>query len=299
MQAFAQLGGWAPVVVVGNDETTARAFASEWGFELATASFDTALANRSVDAVMIMTPNVLHSSYALRALEAGKDVIVEIPVAMTYDDACAIEAEAKRVGRRVLVCHTMRSFPAIREVRERVASGRLTISQIVGFAAVPRRNNEHWAGGRRDWIDDLLWHNGCHYLDASLWVLGAPDVVRVHAQFGTRNPKFGMVMDVSVGLTTANQELVSLAATYNTGQSRSEIRFVGDEALLTFANGRLLDQDGNELTSSASWGDLLPQDRELLTALLTGGQSDYSISSVLPTMKVLDEAQRDETSTPA
>jgi 2-hydroxy-4-carboxymuconate semialdehyde hemiacetal dehydrogenase len=292
MKALVQIDGWAPVAVVDKDEAAARAFADEWGFDLATVDLDAALANANVDVVLITSPNALHSGHALRALDAEKHVIVEIPAAMTYAEACEVDKRARRVDRRVLVCHTMRSFPAIREVRERVASRRLTLSHVVGFVAVPRRENEHWAGGRRDWIDDLLWHNACHYLDASLWVLGRPEVAQVSAQFGRRNRRFGMAMDVGVGLTTTNQELVSLAATYNTGRSHSEIRFVGDQALLTLANGHLLDDEGEELTPPASWDDLLPQDRELLAALLTGAPSDYSIASVLPTMKVLDAAQR-------
>lgn len=296
MQALGQLGGWAPVAVVAENAAGAHAFAAEWGFEVATADLAAALANEEVDFVLITSPNALHSSQAMRALEAGKNVIIEIPAAMTYVEACEIAERATRVGRHALVCHTMRSFPAIREVRDRVAAGSLRLSHIVAFAAVPRRNNEHWAGGRRDWVDDLLWHNACHYLDASLWVLAATEIVRVHAQFGRRNPHFGMAMDISIGLTTEDQELVSLAATYNTGCSRSEIRFIGDEALLTFTDGRLLDEEGNAVTATATWSDLLPQDRALLESLITGAPNDFSISSVLPTMKALAEAQQYQTS---
>ena len=132
--------------------------------------------------------------------------------------------------RQLLVCHTMRSFPAIREVRRRVAGGELRVSQINGFFAIPRRSNQSWAG-IRNWIDNLLWHHGCHQVDAALWVLGVDDALDVSAHLGREHPEFGMTMDVSLSFATQSGQMVTQSLTYNTAEFVWELRLVGDEDL--------------------------------------------------------------------
>jgi 2-hydroxy-4-carboxymuconate semialdehyde hemiacetal dehydrogenase len=277
--------------VVGPTADAAKRFAGEWGFAHATADLDAALADAAVDVVLIASPNPLHAEQALRALAAGKHVIVEIPVAMSADDATEVAEQAAAAGRRALVCQTMRSFPAIRTLRDRVRAGTLTISQILSYTATPRRNNENWIGGTREWVDNALWHHSCHYLDASLWVLGATEAHAVWAQFGRPNPRFGMRMDVSVTLKTADDVLVSHGSTYNVAHSSSQMRFFADQGMFTVERTRLVDEHGNECSPATEWTDLGAQDRAMLTSILEGSPSDFEVASVLPTMRLLDKAQ--------
>jgi 2-hydroxy-4-carboxymuconate semialdehyde hemiacetal dehydrogenase len=290
-RAWSQLDVGRNLWVVGKDDETARAFADEWSFAHTTTDLDEMLADDAVDVVLIASPNGLHAGQAIAALEAGKHAIVEIPVAMTFADAEAVVARADAAGARALVCHTMRSFPAIRLLRERVQSGELVLSQVTGFTATPRRNNDHWIGGQRGWVDNLLWHNSCHYLDASLWVLGADEVVNVCAQFGRPNPTYGMRMDVAVSFATSGDELVSFSSTYNCAVGTSQMRFVGDRGLFTLDGNRLLDDAGTEIVPGVAWADLLPQDRAMLESLRDGTLSDFEAESVLPAMRLLEAAQ--------
>jgi len=185
----------------------------------------------------------------------------------------------------------MRSFAPIRLLRERVRAGELTLSQVTGFTATPRRNNDHWIGGQRDWIDNLLWHNSCHYLDAALWVLGADEAVNVKALFGRPNQTFGMRMDVAVSFETRNNELVSFSSTYNAATSASQMRFVGDEGLFTLEGTALLDERGDIVVEPGEWGNLLPQDRAIFTSIAEDLPSDFEAVSVLPAMRLLEAAQ--------
>jgi 2-hydroxy-4-carboxymuconate semialdehyde hemiacetal dehydrogenase len=277
--------------VVGREESSAAAFAREWGFAQHTVDLEPSLTDSDVDVVLIASPNELHFEQASRALEAGKHVIVEIPAAMSFDEALDLERLSKRVGRRLLVCHTMRSYPAIREVRRRVQSGTLTVSQVTGFFAVPRRANENWAGGTRSWVDNLLWHHACHQVDAAMWTLGIKHADRVRAQFGKSHPQFGMTMDLSVSFRTPELQVVTHTLTYNTAREIWLTRFVADEELLIYQDGSLLDDQGQELVPAMDWSDLRPQDQDMLAAIRGEAESEFSIESVLPAMRALQDAE--------
>ena len=277
--------------IIARTPESASRFRAEWAFGDDATALEPALADPEVGLVLITSPNDLHAAQAQASLEAGKHVIVEIPLAMSLRECEKLTALADRVDRRLLVCHTMRSFPALREVRRRVSDGELALSQVSGFFAIPRRENQSWAG-IRNWVDNLLWHHGCHQIDAALWVLGADEGLEVSAQLGRAHPEFGMAMDVSVNFATPDLQLVTHALTYNTSEFLWELRFVGDEELLTFRDAGLLDKSGAEIVPAVPLRELRAQNEQMLDTILHGAPSDYTAASVLPAMRVLEAAQR-------
>jgi predicted dehydrogenase len=90
-----------------------------------TTSVDELVADPTVDAVAIATPVSTHHDFAMRALAAGKHVLVEKPLAATSDDAKRIVEEAERRGLVLLVDHTFVYTGAVRRIRDVVASGDL------------------------------------------------------------------------------------------------------------------------------------------------------------------------------
>jgi 2-hydroxy-4-carboxymuconate semialdehyde hemiacetal dehydrogenase len=292
MQAFEALGGIVPRWVVSRPEQAAHDFARRWKFAHAATEVQSALSDPQVQLVLIASPSPLHSEQAVRALEAGKDVIVEIPVALSWQDAQMVAQVAAARGRRVWVCHTLRSHAALRLVRERVRSGKVHLTHISGFYGIPRRRNQGMDGiGIRTWIDNLLWHHGCHQVDASLWVLGMPGIARVQALPGPNHPTFGMALDVGVQMVAAGGELITHALTYNLEQPTWRLRFIGHEDVLTYDNGRLTSESGEVLVPETPMTDLRVQDGEILYAWHAGEVCEYQLSSVLPTMEVLGQAQ--------
>jgi 2-hydroxy-4-carboxymuconate semialdehyde hemiacetal dehydrogenase len=291
MRAFAEIGGVHPCWAVSRLADEGLKFANEWNFEHAGTNLGEALADASVDLVLIASPSDVHAEQALQSLRAGKDVIIEIPVALNLAEAESVSQCARDLGRRAMVCHTMRSFPAIREIRRRVRAGELHISQIDGFFAIPRRRNQSWAG-QRHWIDNLLWHHACHQVDAALWVLGVPPIEHVSCMIGQRHPQFGMAMDVSLHFHTTTRQLVTQALTYNAEHLCWELRFIGDEDVLIFRTGHLLDETNQAIIPEKPFLDLVAQNSEMLAALGERRRCDYDIEEVLPAMFVLHEAQK-------
>ena len=295
IKAFAEIGGVHLRWVVSRRKEAVEEFAGQWGFDRCGIELEKALLDPEVDLVLITSPSDLHATQAMSALRADKDVMVEIPVAVNLAEALRVAQLAGETERRVLVCHTMRSFPAIREIRRRVRSGQLHLSHISGLFAIPRRRNQSWAG-QRSWIDNLLWHHGCHLVDVAMWVLGVDEVEQISALIGRPHRQFGMAMDVSIQFRTSTHQLVTQALTYNAEELFWEIRFIGDEDVLVFRSGRLLNEKNEDLIPETSYLDLVPQNSKMLAALRDGTPGDYEIESVLPAMRVLHDAEQSATS---
>jgi 2-hydroxy-4-carboxymuconate semialdehyde hemiacetal dehydrogenase len=292
MRSLTALEACEPRWVVGDLPSATAEFAERWRFARATANLEEALADESVDLVYITTPSPLHAPQARAALQAGKHVAVEIPVAMNLADAEMLAQLSVSTGLRLQVCHSMRAHPAFRELRERVAAGTLEISQMQSVWAIERRHTENWVGGTRAWVDNLLWHHGCHVVDAALWVLGMPTAVDVWARAGHANREFGMTMDLAIGFATEASQLVTHALTYNTPSDLEEWRVVTDGELMIVREGGLATAGGEEIVAGRDWSDLREQDGAIVSAIRSGEPSEFDVATVLPTMRLLERCQQ-------
>jgi 2-hydroxy-4-carboxymuconate semialdehyde hemiacetal dehydrogenase len=291
MRALAAIEACEPRWVVGDLPDATAEFARRWHFAHATSDLGEALADDSVELVYITSPSPLHAAQAREALLAGKHVAVEIPVAMSLAETEMLAELSASTGRRLQVCHTMRSYPAFRTLRDRVSAGTLGISQMLSVSATARRHNENWVGGTRAWVDNLLWHHACHVVDAALWVLGMPDPVDVSARAGVTNREFGMTMDLTIGFATEASQLITHVLTYNTRTDLGEWRLVTDDDLLVVRDGALANLAGETIVAEHEWSDLSVQDSAIVRAIRSGEPSDFDVESVLPTMRLLERCQ--------
>jgi predicted dehydrogenase len=83
------------------------------------------LADERVDAVAIATPASSHCEIAVAAMRAGKHVLIEKPLAATYDDGLRLVEEAERAGLVLMCDHTFCYTPAVSKIRELVHAGDL------------------------------------------------------------------------------------------------------------------------------------------------------------------------------
>jgi 2-hydroxy-4-carboxymuconate semialdehyde hemiacetal dehydrogenase len=288
LAAFAELGGIRAVWAVGRDPDRTKAFAQRWGIERSGIDVVDALADPAVDVALICSPNGLHAAQAVQALDAGKDVILEIPIAMSEDESRYIVEVAEERGRRVFACHTMRSFAGIRYMHDLVVSGTEEIAQVTGFFAIPRRGNEGFAG-TRTWVDDLLWHHACHLVDATLWVSGNKDIAFPTLLRGIDHPNLGMTMDMtmSFGMGGPAWCIASHSLTYNASALTWQMRFCGSRGDYLFDAGRLYGTGGELLVEGASIRDLSFQNAQILHGLRSGSSTDFEARDVLATMRAM------------
>ncbi len=124
---------------------------------------DQVLADKSIEAVVLATPAPTHAALAIAALEAGKHVLVEKPLAMSLRDACAVAEVAQKVKKSAVVGHLMVHHPAVLRLREMLRSGALgqlhyLHSTRVNLGRIRRDENALWSFGPHDlsMIDVLL-----------------------------------------------------------------------------------------------------------------------------------------------
>jgi predicted dehydrogenase len=108
-----------------------------------------------VAGIVIATPAVTHAALARRVLEAGKDVMVEKPLAMTSEDGLGLVRLADLRGRILMVGHVLEYHPAILELRRLVSSGELgeiryIYSNRLNFGKVRRDENVLWSFAPHD-----------------------------------------------------------------------------------------------------------------------------------------------------
>ncbi|WTX00663.1 Gfo/Idh/MocA family oxidoreductase [Streptomycetaceae bacterium NBC_01309] len=103
--------------------------AARWGWEAATGDWRDAIADPRVDVVDICTPSSTHAEIAVAALEAGKHVLCEKPLANTVDEAVRVARAAERAAREhgsvALLGFNYRRVPALALARRMVEAGRV------------------------------------------------------------------------------------------------------------------------------------------------------------------------------
>ena len=131
------------------------------------------LKDESIDDVQICTPNRSHSFITIDSLEAGKNVMVEKPMAINAVEAKKMLDAAKRTGKALTVAYQNRQKPEMRYLRDEVAAGTFGDIYYAQATAIRRRGvptwgvfmNEYEQGGGP--LIDICTHS----LDGTLWVI--------------------------------------------------------------------------------------------------------------------------------
>src|SRR5579864_936403 len=111
--------------IAESNDALAKKFADEMGIERSTGDYHTLLADKEIDAVHICTPNALHFPMAKAALEAGKHVVCEKPLAMSVAEAEEMVKLAKAKNLANCVNHNLRYYPMVQHLRRIRENGEL------------------------------------------------------------------------------------------------------------------------------------------------------------------------------
>jgi len=128
-----------------------------------TADLDDLLGDDELDAVVLATSVPTHAALARRALETGKHVFVEKPLAQSAADARALADIAAETGRVLMVGHLLRFHPGVVKLRELVDQGEL------GDVLYAYGNRQNLGKVRRD--ENALWSLGAHDVSVLLYLL--------------------------------------------------------------------------------------------------------------------------------
>jgi predicted dehydrogenase len=130
-EALRRLGNVEVVGVAGRTAAAARKFADAQSIERATGDYKELLADPELNAVHICTPNELHFPMAQAAMQAGKHVLCEKPLASTIAEANAMLALAKEKGLAHCTLYNVRAYPQVQNMRRMCEAGELGNVQVV------------------------------------------------------------------------------------------------------------------------------------------------------------------------
>lgn len=165
------------------DDHKARAIAERFGVNRVESDEDL-LHDDEIEAVFVCTPNHLHEAQAMAALEAGKDVLVERPLALTADGAERVARTAERTGRTVVVGMSHRWRPDVSALRSFVAGGEFGQVYAVRGAWLNRRlplTRTTWRQKPEEAGGGALMDLGVQALDLCMWLVDYPQVRTVKA----------------------------------------------------------------------------------------------------------------------
>lgn len=170
--------------VINHKADSMAAFAKEFGIPRRYDTVEAMLNDGNVDALVISTPNYLHASQTIAALNAGVHVMVEKPMSMNAQEAEQMCEAADKSGAVLMVAHCWRFHPEVQWLREQSAK----LGKIIRTKAYSV--HVHW--GPSGWFTQKQFAGGgamadmgVHALDTTRFLLGDPQPVSVYAKIGT------------------------------------------------------------------------------------------------------------------
>jgi predicted dehydrogenase len=161
------------LAVASRSQEKADVYAREQKIKRAHGSYEALLADPEIDVIYIPLPNHLHADWTIKAVEAGKHVLCEKPLALSLAEVDAITAAAGKNGRIVAEAFAYRAHPYMKKVKEILDGGKLGKIKMVhgSFTFVMTSPDDiRWdpemGGG-------ALWDIGCYPLSFARCVLGA------------------------------------------------------------------------------------------------------------------------------
>jgi UDP-N-acetylglucosamine 3-dehydrogenase len=220
-------------------ESRANEMAKEYGGKSYT-SYEDLLANSDVEAVSVCTPNYLHAPVSIAALNAGKHVLCEKPMATSLEEAESMIEAAKKNDKKLMIGHNQRFVPSHQKARQMIENGEL--GKIYSFrTAFGHGGPEGWsADGKESWFFKkneafigAMGDLGVHKTDLMRYILGE-EFVEVGSFIETSAKENADVDDTAVCILKTKSGIIgTLAASwsYVSKEDNSTIIY-GEKAIL-------------------------------------------------------------------
>ena len=234
MPAVAATGNSRMQAIVSGSPEAARKLADFHGVPevVPYSGYDELIASDRIDAVYIALPNSMHADYTIRALKAGKHVMVEKPLATSLAEAEAMVVAAKDSGAFLMTAYRLHNEPGTHGMIEAVRSGQIGepvfFTSTFGFQSQlgnHRLKADHWGGA----LPDV----GIYCLNAARHIFAAePVAVQAMASRPAEDPRFGEIdASLAVTLRFPGDRLAQFFCSFGSGTSES-IRVIGSSGEL-------------------------------------------------------------------
>jgi predicted dehydrogenase len=159
--------------IASRDAERAREVAARFGIARSYGSYQSLLDDPQIEAIYNPLPNHLHVEWTVKALEAGKHVLCEKPIALNAVEAHSIVAARDRSGKRVIEAFMVRFHPQWRRVRTLVREGRIGKVRALQSSFTFPVASAHNVRNRLEYGGGALYDVGCYPIVTARYLLGS------------------------------------------------------------------------------------------------------------------------------
>jgi predicted dehydrogenase len=333
---FRACAGARVVTIASGHRENAEKVAREFEIEHVAGDWREVVEHDDVDLVSIVTPPVTHAEMTLAALDAGKAVLCEKPMAMNAAEADRMRERANAAGLLNLIDHELRFLPGRRRMRELLRAGE--IGEVLHAKLLFRSDSRSSPERPWNWWSDVeagggaLGAIGSHALDSFRWLLDT-EVSEVFCRLATHvgervEPATNELRPVTTDdeanllLSFANNSLTNDAtgtislSLVEPGRSEHRLELFGSKGALMIEDDgvlwragvgegrwRQVDAEGSELAAGmrdASWSRGFTMFSRAIVAALREGRNEIEEAATFTdgyrTQLVLDAARRSDQS---
>ncbi len=295
--------------IASRDLKKAEKTAAAFGIEKAHGSYEALLADPEIDAIYNPLPNHLHVSMTIRALEAGKPVLCEKPIALNADEAMRLAVAQKEAGLPVAEAFMVRHHPQWKTARALIAEGRIgevrAIQTIFSYYLDDPQNvrNQADIGGGG------LFDVGCYAINTARFLFDAEPLraialVERDPAFGTDRLTSGLLEfpeGRQLAFTCSTQLALTQKVTVLGTRGRLEIPVpfnapADGATVLVIDDGRDLVGGGREEIAIEPVDQYREQADAFAAAILSGEPLAFGLDDAVANMKAIDALIRSATS---
>ena len=296
LDALKNIEGIEVSSVMGPNKAKIESLAEERNIPNARTTLDACISEDNPDAIILATPTQAHAEQAIACMNAGKHVLIEIPMADSLEDSNRVVDKQKETGLTCMAGHVRRFNPSHQWIKNKIVAGELKLQQLDAQTYFFRRTNTNAKGEPRSWTDHLLWHHACHTVDLFQYQTGGK-AVQAYGLQGPIHPELGIAMDMSIGMKAADGALCTLSLSFNNdGPFGTFFRYICDNGTYLARYDDLFDGKNNQIDLSdvaVSNNGIELIDREFISAIKDGRRPNGCVTEAILAMETLDKIERD------
>ena len=281
--------------VMGPNKAKIESLAEERNIPNARTTLEESISEDKPDAVILATPTQAHAEQAIVCMNAGKHVLIEIPMADSLEDSHLVVDKQQETGLTCMAGHVRRFNPSHQWIKNKILAGELNLQQLDAQTYFFRRTNTNAKGEPRSWTDHLLWHHACHTVDLFQYQTGGK-AVQAYGLQGPIHPELGIAMDMSIGMKATNGALCTLSLSFNNdGPFGTFFRYICDNGTYLARYDDLFDGNNNQIDLSdvaVSNNGIELIDREFISAIKENRKPNSCVTDAISAMETLDKIER-------
>lgn len=297
--AFNKIDHSRLVAVMRRDEEKVRDFARRHQVPKFYTSAKDLFDDDEVNAVYIATPPAYHEEYAIAAMEAGKPVYIEKPVALNSASCRRILDASRRLGMKASVAHYRRGLPVFKKVRSLIHSGvigspTLVICNTLQSPDKKADAKDYWRTNPEISGGGLFFDLAPHQLDIFYWLFGKPAQVRGHSENQKKRYAAPDLTNVEAVFENGVYLHALWAFNVSAGSAVEATEIIGEKGKIRFSFFRASDIEvftddlSEKITLEYPLNIQQPMIAEVVKYFRNEGPNPCSLEDALVTMQMMD-----------